>query len=326
MFKNIFRSRLTPAQDAEQDEVILTQRRVFILPTAAGLALGIALSALFIGSVNYTLNLGFALTFMVSSCALLSIFLTVRNLAYLHLRVGRAQSAFAGEDALFECHLINRRAAPRYAILAGFAAQDAKPMLHPLDIAAQATGSLTLAVSSSQRGWLRAPRVRLETRFPFGWLCAWSYWQPNAQALIYPRPEPNAPPLPLLEANTDGTPDVRASASGQEDFAGVRPYQAGDPLKRLAWRQIAKIDVDEGGALVTKHFEGGAHPGLSLDFSRLPPQLNIEAKLARLTSWVIAAEAQQRPYALQLNNIRLPAAHGAEHYAACLRALALYGH
>src|SRR3981081_499344 len=52
---------------AESGEVFLNQRRVFIIPTKAGLGFGAMLLTLFIGSVNYTLSLGFALTFLLAA-------------------------------------------------------------------------------------------------------------------------------------------------------------------------------------------------------------------------------------------------------------------
>jgi uncharacterized protein (DUF58 family) len=163
--------------------------------------------------------------------------------------------------------------------------------------------------------------VRLQTRFPLGLLQAWSYWQPDAKVLVYPQPETDAPPLPLAEA---GAEDDQGRA-GQDDFAGIRAYQAGDPIKRLAWRQIARLGTDSSGTLLSKHFEGGASSELRLDFASLPPALDVEARLARLTRWVLEAQARGLSYAFRLDEIAYPAATGPAHQQACLRALALYG-
>ena len=94
---------------AEAGVVVLNQRRVFILPTRAGLGFGLLLILLFVGAVNYNLAMGMALTFFLTSAALVAIHLTFRNLAYLHLEPGRATPVHAGEEARFELHLSNRR-------------------------------------------------------------------------------------------------------------------------------------------------------------------------------------------------------------------------
>lgn len=304
----------------ESGEVFLGQRRVYIVPTHPGLLFCVMLIALFIGSVNYNLSLGFGFTFLLAACALIDMHLTFRNLAHLHLKAGRAAAVFAGEDAQFELHLINRSKLHRYAIWLDFVGDGLPKVQQPADIAPHATQTVLLSTPAAERGWLPAPRVRLQTRFPLGLLRAWSYWRPFAKALVYPRPEEEAPPLPLSGAEEkDGD-----GQAGHDDFAGIRGYQAGDSLKRLAWRQIARVDVDLGGTLVTKHFEGGGAAEVALDFSELPRSMDIELKLSRMTRWVIEAEARGLPYAFRLGTTRLGPALGPGHQETCLRALALY--
>ena len=308
-------------KDAEPGEVFLHQRRVFIVPTHPGLLFCVMLIAMFLGSVNYNLSLGFGFTFLIGGCALIDMHLTFRNLAHLHLKAGRAAPVFAGEEAQFELHLINRRKHDRYAIWLDFVHDDRPELAQPTDVAGNATASVLLSTAAVQRGWLKAPRVRLQTRFPLGLLRAWSYWQPDAKALVYPRPEDEAPPLPFAGTEMN---DGQGQA-GQDDFAGIRGYQAGDSLKRLAWRHIARVDVEAGGSLVTKHFEGGSATEIAIDFDALPAGMDTERKLSRMARWVIEAEARGLAYAFQLGNDSLPAAHGPAHRDTCLRALALYG-
>jgi uncharacterized protein (DUF58 family) len=166
--------------------------------------------------------------------------------------------------------------------------------------------------------------VVLSTRFPLGLFRAWSTWRPATRALVYPRPEEGAPPLPV------GGDEVRGGRAGisltmRDDFAGVRSYQPGDSPRQLAWRQIARLDPALGGQLVTKHFEGGVGDELVLDFALLPAQLDLELRLSRMTRWVLDAEQRALPYAFRLGSVRYDAGNGAAHQAACLRALALYG-
>ncbi|MFC3107163.1 DUF58 domain-containing protein [Undibacterium arcticum] len=310
-------------RDAEPGEVFLNQRRVFIVPSGAGLMFGVMLVVLFVASVNYSLNLGFALTFLIAACAVIDMYLTFRNLAHLHLAPGRVNPVFAGEEAQFELHVINRRNYERFALWLGFIGEGQNHPEQPLDIASHASRSVTLSAPSITRGRLQAPRVRLQTRFPLGLLHAWSYWQPDATALVYPLPEQNAPALPVAgDAKDDDF--WRAGRAGRDDFGGIRGYQDGDAMKHLAWRQIARIPADLGGQLLTKYFEGGAASELCLDFSALPPALDTELKLSRLTRWVLEAEARGLPYAFRLGANDFAAAVGTAHRAACLQALALY--
>ncbi|MGX4641750.1 DUF58 domain-containing protein [Massilia sp. SYSU DXS3249] len=306
---------------SDKGELFLGQRRIYILPTGPGLGFGALLLVLLIGSINYNLGLGFGLTFLALSCALVDMALTWRNLAHLRLKPVRAAPVFAGQEAVFELQLVNTTARERYAIWIDVA--DTGDARHAADVPALGSTTVRIALPTDRRGWLEAPRLTLSTRFPLGLFRAWSYWRPDLQALVYPFPEEGAPPLPRdTGASARGDAGGRA---GEDDFAGVRPYQPGDPLRRLAWRQIARLDPLDGGQLATKHFEGGARDELVFDLAQLPPQLDLELRLSRMTRWVLDAEGRALPYAFRLGDASYPAASGAAHAAACLRALALYG-
>lgn len=299
-------------------EVEIKSRRVFILPSKAGLGFALLLLVLLIGSVNYSLGLGFGLTFLALSCALVDMVATYRNLAHLRLQQGRVAPVFAGQEAQFELQLINRTRLARYAVRVDFA--DAAQPRHVADVIPGAQASLNLSMPTATRGYLAPARVKLTTRFPLGLFVAWSYWRPAARVLVYPRPEDGAPPLPL-----EGGAGNHPRPGGNDDFAGVRSYQAGDSPRQMAWRQIARLDPEIGGQLVTKHFEGGGGDQLVLDFDAISRTLEVESRLARMTRWVLDAEARALPYGFRLGAVRIDAAVGAAHQAACLRALALYG-
>ena len=246
------------------------------------------------------------------------------HMAHLRLKPVRAAPVFAGQEAAFELQLVNTTARARYAVRIDIATSaDGRDARHVVDVAALGSTTVRLALPTDKRGWLDAPRLTLSTRFPLGLFRAWSYWRPDLQALVYPFPEEGAPPLPQ-DAGADGRLDGVGRA-GEDDFAGVRPYRAGDPLRRLAWRQIARLDPADGGQLATKHFEGGARDQLTLDLASLPPHLDLELRLSRMTRWVLDAEGRALPYAFRLGDASWPAASGAAHAAACLRALALSG-
>ncbi|QGZ41713.1 uncharacterized protein (DUF58 family) [Pseudoduganella flava] len=314
-WRRLFRPERRKSRDGA---VLLTLRRVYILPARAGFAFAGLLVLMLVGATNYVLGLGFALTFFAASCALADMVLTVKNLAHLRLAGGRAAPVFAGEPAQFEIRLHNAGAADRYAIRVRF---DTAGADHATDVPAHGSAAVVLALPTLARGWLVAPRIRLETHFPLGLFRAWSWWQPDLRVLVYPQPETPAQPLPMRgAASEEGHGEV-----GLDNFAGIRSYQPGDPMRHLAWRHIARLALDDGGQLVTKHFEGGAVAELLLDFAVLPPWLDVETRLARMTRWVLEAELRMLPYAFRLGHHHYPAGLGDAHRAACLQALALYG-
>ncbi|MGS0741568.1 DUF58 domain-containing protein [Glaciimonas sp. GG7] len=328
-FKNTFRLPLRlefpfrPRKgEPEIGEVFIGQRRVYIMPTGAGCAFVVMLVMLFIGAINYNLSLGFALTFVLAACALIDMHLTFRNLAFLYLSSGHNAAVFAGQEASFAVRVMNRRKHQRYAIWLDFIGVDLADRAQAVDLAAMDVCNAVLSTATQERGWLSAPRVRLHTRFPLGFLRAWCYWQPDGVVLVYPQPESMAasPPLPMSGlANSSGHADA-----GHEDFAGVRAYRTGDALKHLAWRQMAKRNSDGDTTLMTKHFDGGVASDLVIDYATLPHAMDVEAKLSRMTRWIMTAEMLGLPYAFQIGGIDYPTAIGPAHQQACLEALALY--
>jgi uncharacterized protein (DUF58 family) len=107
-------------------------------------------------------------------------------------------------------------------------------------------------------------------------------------------------------------------ASSGDDFAGVRPYQAGDAQKLIAWRLAARSDE-----LSVKQFEAAGGGELMLDFEALPPAMDLEARLSRLARWVLDADAAHVRYGVRLPDAMIFVGNGAQHREQCLTALAL---
>ncbi|MFN7780023.1 MAG: DUF58 domain-containing protein [Betaproteobacteria bacterium] len=308
---------------ASQREVLLDRRRVYILPTRAGLAFGLVLLALLIGAINYELQLGFLLTFLVAGVAIAGMHHTHRNLARLTLRAHHAENVFAGDAASFHLAIANPTREARYALENSPVpprrrwrrVAEAAPTR--VDVPAEGNVVAIVAVPTTRRGALPAPRLRIVTRCPFGLWQAWSYMQPALAAVVYPAPEQDAPPLPAaLEGEIA---DGGATVAGGVEWAAIRPDQAGDAPRAISWRLAARSDQ-----LAVKMYETAAGAEPLFDYRALPAPLDPENKLARLTRWVLMAEAAQLRYGLRLPGGTIGPDTGALHRERCLTALALF--
>jgi uncharacterized protein (DUF58 family) len=297
----------------ERGTVVLVHRRVYIVPARLGLLYFAALAVLLTGSINYSLSLGFALTFLLGGLALAGMVHTARNLARIAIATGRAAPVFAGDSAQFRLHLDGRAPFDRPAILVRHVASHGQTVV---DIPPGAQVEAILSVPASRRGWLPLGRVMLETRFPLGLFRAWSYIEPEARCLVYPRPERSKLPSPSPHAAAGSS---RAQAPGNDDFSSLRNYQLSDSPRHVAWKAFARSDE-----MLTKQFTGESASELWLDWNLLPPGLGIELRLSRLAGWVLSAERSGTRYGLRLPGVELAPGHGDNHAAACLQALALY--
>jgi uncharacterized protein (DUF58 family) len=294
----------------------LAQRNIYILPSRAGAAYIGVVVLMLVASVNFGLSLGHALTFLLGSLGLVAMMHTFRNLTGLVLRPDRVEPVFAGEFAEFGLTVRNGSRLGRRAI-----ALIAPGSVHAqfVDLAGASQAQVAVPVRAPARGWLAAPRLLVQTRFPLGIFRAWSYWQPAMRALVYPAPEEPALPLPATSTEGLGT---AGGGGNEDDLSSLRPWSAGDSPRRIAWKAMARTGSDD---LLVKQFDGGEAGELLLDWAALPPLLDVESRLSRLTRWVLDAERSGRRFALQLPGRRIGPDAGAAHCADCLAALALHG-
>lgn len=295
--------------------IVLGERRIFILPTAAGYLYAVVLGVMLLGAINYTLSLGHALVFLLAGLGLVAMVHTFRNLLGLAITPGRAEPVHAGETAYFPLHLENTRNEARRALGFAFAAN---PEVFA-DVPARGAVRVDVPFRTEQRGHLEPGRLRLASRYPLGLFRAWSYPFPAISCLVYPRAimRPLPPPTAIDDAG-----DARGEA-GHEDFAGLRAHTPSDPPRHVAWKSVARSV--EAWPLLVKHFAGGGGEELWLDWALLAGEADDETRLSVLTGWVLTAEQARLAYGLALPGLRLPPATGAAHRSRCLEALALYG-
>lgn len=290
----------------------LDRRRIYVLPTRAGLLFAAVVVTMLLTAVNYALALGYALTFLVGSVGLVTLVHTWRNLAGLTLRAGRAEPVHAGEWAELGLLLHDPGGPERFAIslIVPGTSQPTR-----VDLSPGAEQMVSVALPTRTRGWMAVPRMRIETVWPLGLWRAWAWWLPQGRVLVLPRMETPAAPLP--ETGSMGT---ERAGRGEDDVAAIRPFRDGDSPRRMAWKAMARTGAD---TLLVREFEGGSGGQLHLDFDALPPSLGTEARISRLARWVNDAEAAGMQYALAVRGEALPLDGGPAHRAACLELLAL---
>jgi len=298
--------------DVEHGPITLDRQRIFILPTRHGLMFAVVLLLMLVGSINYSLSLGFVLTFLLGGMALVSILHTYRNLAQLTIGAGKTMSVFAGQQASFTLCLSNSGTTERYAV--GVMLEKHPPQF--VDVPASETVTTALALHAPQRGILRSGRFTLFTRFPLGLFRAWSKLDLDMTCIVYPQPDTAR--LPQL-SGIQGRGDMAIAAEGSDDFRGMRPYHTGDSLRHVAWKALA-----QGRGMLTKQFSGQARPELWLDWEALAG-MDTEARLSRLCRWVLDAQNAGLSYGLRVPGATIPAGNGEVHQRTCLEALALFG-
>ena len=305
----IFRARFP-----ENPPVVLIQRRIFILPSRTGYFFAFVLTLLLVASINYSLSLGYLLTFLLAGMGGIAMLHTFRNLLRLAISPGKVEPVFAGDTAHFAIVLANPTLA-RFSIgIKRAQVHDAEPEFG--DAAETTSTTFRIPMMAVERGYLQCGRLEIFTEYPVGLFHAWSYVDFGTRCLVYPKPDPGAGALPLdMRAKGEGNVPVR----GDEEFQSLRAYRPGDTPRQIAWKALAR-----GQGLLVKEFGATASADLWLDYDALH-SLSMEQRLSRLTWWVIEAERTQLPYGLKLPGNSIRPMLGVKQRDACLKALALYG-
>jgi uncharacterized protein (DUF58 family) len=300
------------------DTLLLNQRNIYILPTRPGLMFAATLLTLLIASINYQLNLGYVLTFLLAGSGIVSMQLTHNTLRGLTLHLKPLVPVFAGEPATLEV-VLSSPAGARHGI--GLKIESAQSAtLTWVDVPAGGQTSAHVSFVPGRRGRHELPTLSVETRFPLGLFRAWTVWRPAAVLLVYPQPEKPPAALPATRSMPGGHTPLRHAQGGE--IEGIRAYRRGDPLKLVFWKKAAKA-METGGELVSRDTSASAQRELWLDWQACGP-LAPEGRLSRLTSWVVSAERAGVHYGLRLPGVELARDHGEAHRRACLEALSLW--
>jgi len=310
--------RWVQARQPRTDTLLLTQGNVYILPTRAGLMFALTLVVLLLGSINYQLNLGYVLTFLLAGSGVVSMHLTHATLRGLTLHLKPVAPVFVGDAVALDVVLTSPGAA-RFGIglkLAG--APDAT--LTWINVPALGQSPAQLRFIATARGRAEVPTLGAETRFPLGLFRTWTVWRPAAQLLVYPQPERPPAALPSARAVPGGPMQARSAGGGEVE--GVRAYRRGDPTQLIAWKKTAKA-IEAGGELVSRDTSASVQQQLWLDWQHCGA-LAPEERLSRLTAWTLLAHRAGADYGLRLPGVEIAPAGGPAQRRRCLEALALW--
>jgi uncharacterized protein (DUF58 family) len=312
-YKDIFQLKLKRWLDRRipaSDEITLSQRSIFIVPSKVGWMFTLLLVLLLITAINYQNSLIYALVFWLFSIAISAMIFTYRNLASLTIKTGNAVKGYAGDSIEIPLRLLDDSRDHQ-----GLNFSWNKEICQA-DVLQGIEKEIKVPYQLGKRGFLSTERIKLLSRYPFGLYTCWTWITLNTQGVVYPKPIT----IPFIAGLGDGD-DIQTDANlviGNDEFIGLRSYQAGDSLKHIAWKYLAK-----GKGLLTKEYDNQQLSMQWLDWHSLQGKPE-EERLSILTGWVLMAEQEGRAYGLKLPNRTIQPSLGDAHRTLCLRQLALY--
>ena len=299
--------RIPPARS-----VTLDQKRIFIFPSRVGFFFFACLLLMLLTAINYESNLSFGLTFLLTTLFIVAVLHTYANLSGMTVHGVRAQSVFPGQQAEFELLLERGKRRDHYALHVAWENSDDALV----NIVEQDTQTVRLHIRAGERGWFNPGRLLIETSYPLGLLRCWTWVALDLNALVYPRPLACPAPAGISASAADGTAVME---EGSDDFYGFRDYRAGDSLRQVYWKGLAR-----GQALQSKQYAAYADRSVWLDWEQFEG-VGIEQRLSQLCFWVLELEGGGEEYGLRIPGATVSPGRGEKQRDDALRALALYG-
>jgi uncharacterized protein (DUF58 family) len=298
-------------QGEDRLPVTIATRRVYILPTRAGLGFAALILVMLVAGLNYANSIALLITFLLAGFGMISMHLTHRNLVGVSLRAIASVDAFVGDHGRLLLTLENPADTARLGLECEV--DGSTPAL--LDVPAGATARAEVSMTLERRGRLTIDRIQLATAFPFGLFRAWTYVHVQASVLAWPAPRGRREAPPETASGGNATAVHRV---GDEEWAGLREFRSGDSPRQVAWGAFAR-----GRGLLVKTYQSPAAHQRMFDFASIAG--DPESRLEQLSAWIVAAHARGERYGLRLGEHTWPPDGGAEHRSRCLSNLALHG-
>src|SRR5215469_4829686 len=211
----------------------LGRRRLYILPTRAGMAFGTLVLAMLVAGLNYANSVALLFAFLLTGFALVAMHECHRNVLGLSLLEAAATPLFAGSTGTLRLTLENASRLARYRVQTAVADGAAVAA----DLTAGGRNQVALPIHAGKRGLQRIDRLRVSSSHPFGLFRVWAWVHAPIAVIVYPRAVGSLP----LPADSGARAGTRSrGTTGSDEWLGLRPFRDGDSPRQVDWKAYAR--------------------------------------------------------------------------------------
>lgn len=289
-------------------------------PTRLGVTfLGLILLTL-IGCINYSLSLGFMLTFLLGGLWILTSTQASRALRGLNIKLYPPSDLTAGDSGIVSLQLQQENTAGTLLLLNKI--QQGEPdspqyrLVRRFYIPKNQIERVDFTLPLLVRGPLKLSDWRVICFDHLGlWQASARLPEHDLSTLVNPAAAPFTPPPSHLNAN--GADDSQQRRKGQEDFLGVRPYISGDTPRLISWKHAART-----GKLMTREFDAPSGEAIHIDWQATQDTAPTEQRLAQMAAWIEYTRQNNQPFQFTLPGTVLPLDISEQQTKTALQALA----
>ncbi len=288
------------------------REKIFIVPTEYGFMYGAGIFVSLIGGAIYNNNLAFMLCFFLVALFLIGMVQTHKNLRSLNIEkinLFLSPSEGVGHGVVW-IKSQNEDGHSQLRI-------QCKSHDDEIDVMVQTIYKKSLHpqyFDFKTGGWgkKKLKKIKMSTRYPFGFFHVWRHFDCPVEYYIYPKPSGEKS---IEHTTNEGINEGHHRQLNGDDFSEHKKYQRGDSQKHIDWKAFAR-----GRPLLTKKFNEGHRHTYLIDYDQV--QGNEERKMRQLSKWIHSCEEDLSAYALKVKGKQVPVGSGEQHKVLCLKTLA----
>ena len=321
---SLWLSRRIPQHQHQQ----INHSNIFIIPSRFGASLVLFMLLLFLLGTNYQNNVIILLSYLLVSFFIVVLIHSFLNLSGLRFYAATPLQGFVGSQLQFPLTITSTKArfniAFSFAQMSGLAKQNSTPSAQKSVMQlAEGEQQILVPYNVDKRGEYELGRMLIISEYGFGLFKTWTRLDFGQKITAFPKPIADSASYTQSQEKSENTSEDTESYQdsfqpGQDEFHQLQHYQQGEPLSRVAWKQVAR-----GQGWLTKQYQQALSGKLQLDFDRLPAG-TLEQKLSWLSYAIKDCNQQQMAFSLKLPNQMIEHDHSAEHTLRCLTALARF--
>lgn len=274
-------------------------------------------------AIGYGNNILYFFVFFLVSMGLTTVWLTNKNVDSVRVTELQHSFLYAKEPNLVTAQIdnANKNETPVWDIEFRIEYKKAETALNaPPEFTTLAelekTGFVSLSWIPFKRGYVRAPRILIQSRFPFKLLRSWKYSHKANEYLVYPerKGKENLRSLLGLQSNKD----EMANLDNEGLFRDYREFQNSDSPARIDWKRSVKHQKH-----LVKNYEKSGDRKILIDWEMTSGLADFEERISQMALWVHLCHEQNETFSIKIKNFQTDYFASPNHYKSCMEKLAL---
>ena len=264
---------------------------------------------------NYENNAILAVSYLLLSVFLISIFHCFFNIQGLVIKATKPVRVFVGEQAAIVLKFERASLHNHQSVELAWQGMKKQPLLWNNGL----TQQVTIPYRAHKRGLITSPVLSLRSLYPLGLIRCWCYIPMQSYVIVYPRAQAGEQTHTQLSSSesTDQT-NQSSSQGGEQEFDHLDQYRTGEARSLISWKHYAKTDT-----LYKKSYSSNESESHELNWQHYPG-VETELRLSYLCYQALALNAQNKPFSLVLPSLSIARAQSDQHLLEVLEALALF--